>query len=150
VRNLPCYLTRDAFLELIDAQGLSGEYDFVYLPMDFKTKQSIGYAFVNFCNSAAARLFRSAMNGFKSWRFRSHKVCSAQWSQTQGFEKNIKLVRRSDVMKKSGVPDEFKPMVFVEGLRVPFPDPPERERSGPGRLRFQPAMAGTIPTQRYR
>jgi RNA recognition motif-containing protein len=147
VRNLPCYFTRDWFLELVNAQGLSGQYDFVYLPMDFNTRQSIGYAFVNFCSVESALLFRDAMNGYRTWPIHSNKVCSVQWSQTQGFDKNIKLVRRSDVMRKSGVPDEFRPTVLVEGEVASFPDPPQKTRSGPKHLktRPQPAMAGYIP-----
>ena len=35
LRNLPNNYTRDMFLSLLDEQGLSGLYDFVYLPMDF-------------------------------------------------------------------------------------------------------------------
>jgi len=150
VRNLPCYFTRGSFLELIDAQGLSGQYDFAYLPMDFKTKQSMGYAFVNFTSSAAALAFRAAMHGFRSWPIHSHKVCSVQWSQTQGLEKNIKFVRKSDVMKKSGVPEEFKPAVLARGAVVPFPDPPQKLRVGPKHLQ-QPATVGfSVCAQRFR
>lgn len=131
VRNLPCYLTPAAFVELLDAQALSGHYDFVYVPMDFKTKQGIGYAFVNFTSSTAALAFQAAMHGFKSWAIHSRKVCSVLWSQTQGLDKNIKFVRKSDVMRKSRVPEEFKPMVFASGVRVPIPDAPQGARPCP-------------------
>merc|ERR1719162_1595392 len=72
-------------LELLDGAGLKSQYDFVYLPMDIKTRQSIGYASVNFTNSTAALLFRAAMDGFTSWSIPSPKVCAVHWSQTQGF-----------------------------------------------------------------
>jgi RNA recognition motif-containing protein len=121
VRNLPCYFKRSTFCQLMDAQGLHGQYDFVYLPMDFTTKQSIGYAFVNFRNSTAAVLFRACMHGFNRWQVFSKKVCSVQWSSTQGFEQNLQLLRKSGVMNKPGVPEEYQPCVFENGRMMPFP-----------------------------
>lgn len=136
VRNLPCYFTRASFVQLIDAQGLAGHYDFVYLPMDFQTRQSIGYAFVNFRTSVAALLFRAAMDGFSRWPVRSRKVCSVQWSQTQGLERNVRLVRNNGLMKKAGIPEEFKPTVFVDGQSAPFPSAPRKLRPEPKHLQL--------------
>jgi hypothetical protein len=125
VRNLPCYFTRDILIGLMDAQGLAGQYDFVYLPMDFKSRASIGYAFVNFRSSTAALLFRAAMHGFARWAIPSGKVCSVQWSQTQGLDANVRLIHKSGVMKKR-CPEDFKPTIFVNGWIVPFPRPQRR------------------------
>jgi hypothetical protein len=105
---------------MMNARGLAGLYDFVYLPMDFKTKSSIGYAFANFRSSAAALSFYASMDGYSQWPIRSKKVCSVQWSSTQGLEANVRLILKSGVMRKK-CPDEFKPSVFVAGRPVPFP-----------------------------
>jgi len=120
IRNLPCSFKRATLVELMDATGLAQQYDFVYLPMDFRTKKSIGYAFVNFRSSTAALLFRATMDGFSQWPTASHKVCSVQWSDTQGFGDNVRLIIKSKVMKKQ-CPEDFKPTVFTDGQAVPFP-----------------------------
>jgi len=121
VRNLPCYYTQASFTELIDGLGLAGQYDFVYAPIDFKSKRSMGYAFVNFRSVATTLFFKAAMDGFSRWPIRSQKVCSVVWSQTQGLDANIDVVRRSDMMKKNAAaPEEFKPLVLVQGKLQPL------------------------------
>jgi hypothetical protein len=118
VRNLPCYYTQTSLMSLMDELGLEGQYDFVYAPMDFKSKRSMGYAFVNFRGVAATLFFRKAMDGFSRWPIRSQKVCSVVWSETQGLEANIDVVLKSDMMRKAAAPEEFKPLVLLNGQMV--------------------------------
>ena len=55
-------------------QARRGEYDFFYLPIDFKNLCNLGYAFVNLVTrEAAQRLYHSLH--LKKWRrFNSKKV----------------------------------------------------------------------------
>jgi len=48
LKNIPNDYSRDMLCNLLDSEGLAGLYDFVYLPIDFKTDSGFGYAFVNF------------------------------------------------------------------------------------------------------
>merc|ERR1712217_204115 len=47
LRGLPASLTQDVLVALLDPQGFAGEYDFVYLPVNFASGKSLSYAFVN-------------------------------------------------------------------------------------------------------
>lgn len=123
LRNLPQYFTRATLLELIDKHGFHGSYDFVYLPTDFNSQAGLGYAFVNMITPADAEKFWAHFDNFSSWLTDSDKVCSLGWSRPhQGLNALIERYRNSPVMHES-LPDECKPMVFVDGVRVPFPPP---------------------------
>lgn len=130
LRNLPLNYKRNVLLKMLDYEGFAGEYDFLYLPMDFDTGAGLGYAFVNLTDPAVVPRFWQAFNGYKKWMFRSNKVCSVNWSVPhQGLSTHIKRFRNSPLMHES-VPDEYRPMLFQGGVRVSFP-PPTREISPP-------------------
>jgi len=100
----------------------------VYLPIDFNTNAGFGYAFVNFSSTEHAEVFMRKMQGFKEWVMPSEKVCDVMWSKAhQGLQAHIDRYRNSPVMRE-GMPDEFKPVLFVKGVRVPFPPPSKKLR----------------------
>merc|ERR1712232_1041555 len=128
VKNIPNDYTRSMLLELLDSQGLAGTYDFIYLPADFQRCSSLGYAFLNFVSQAAAEVAKVRLHGFREWRVQSQKICEVRWCEPmQGLAAHIDRYRNSPVMHRS-VPDEFKPVTFQNGLRVPFPSPTKRIR----------------------
>jgi len=124
LRNIPNNYTRAMLLELLDSQGLAGRYDFVYLPFDFKTEAGLGFAFVNLLTPEDAELCKVHLTGFRSWAIPSGKVCEVGWSgaDQQGLEANSERYRNSSVMHSS-VPEELKPVRFMNGVQVPFPKP---------------------------
>mmetsp|Transcript_99887 Transcript_99887/g.308154 ORF Transcript_99887/g.308154 Transcript_99887/m.308154 type:complete len:188 (+) Transcript_99887:2-565(+) len=134
LRNLPNNYTRSMLLALLDAEGFSGQYDFVYLPMDFKTHASLGYAFVNLVSPEQAASFWKIFEGFGKWVVASQKVCSVSWScPYQGLAAHIERYRNSPVMHED-VPDDYKPMVFQEGARSTFPSPTKKLKAPRMRL----------------
>jgi len=134
LRNLPNNYTRSMLLKLLDAEGFIGQYDFVYLPMDFKTHASLGYAFVNLVSPEQAAAFWTTFEGFSKWVVSSQKVCSVSWScPYQGLNAHIERYRNSPVMHED-VPDEYKPMVFEEGVRSSFPLPTKKLKAPRMRL----------------
>jgi hypothetical protein len=124
-RNLPNDYCRSDLLDLLDrVGGFAGLYDFVYLPVDFKTQAGLGYAFVNFVAPAYADQCFNIFEGFSNWSLKSCKVCNVTWGNPlQGLQAHVERYRDSPVMHKS-VPDEWKPMLFADdGSRVKFPPP---------------------------
>jgi hypothetical protein len=129
LRNIPNDYTRELFLSLLDSNGLAGTYDFVYLPIDFKRMSSLGYGFVNFVSHAEAELARVRLESFNDWSVQSQKVCTVCWGEPlQGLEAHIERYRSSPVMHRE-VPDECRPIVLQNGVRVPFPPPNRRVRA---------------------
>lgn len=128
MRNIPNNLSRDQLVELLNDSGFEGKYDLVYVPIDFKNKVGLGYAFVNLSAHDDAEAFRCFFQGFKSWNIQTEKVCEVTWSDTlQGLEAHLEKYRNSFVMHES-IADEFKPILLANGKRVPFPAPTKQIR----------------------
>jgi len=129
LRNLPNNYSRAMLLDLIDSEGFAKLYDFIYLPIDFKSRASLGYAFVNFSSPSVAQKFRSRFHGFSNWILPSRKVCIVNWSGPhQGLEAHIERYRNSPVMHEA-VPDAYKPAIFQDGNRAHFPGPTRKLRA---------------------
>ncbi|CBI33084.3 unnamed protein product, partial [Vitis vinifera] len=56
-------------------------YDFIYLPIDFKNKCNVGYAFVNMIGPLHIVPLHQAFNGKKWEKFNSEKVASLAYAQ---------------------------------------------------------------------
>merc|ERR1712137_1541991 len=102
-------------LDLLNMHGPAGYYDFFYLPIDFQTGASLGYAFVNFATSADALQAQCLLEGFDKWEVPSYKVLEMSWSGlSQGLQANIDRYRNSSVFHPA-VPEEFQPVLFNYG-----------------------------------
>jgi hypothetical protein len=129
LRNIPNCYNRTLLLELLNEHGFKGSYNLVYLPIDFNTSCGFGYAFVNFVSTERAEVFMSQLQGFQNWNTPSDKVLDVTWSNAhQGFEAHVERYRNSPMMHET-VPDELKPVIFVNGERVPFPQPTKKPRA---------------------
>jgi len=140
IRNMPNNYTRDMLLDLVDAMGFVGKYDFAYLPVDFQSQAGLGYAFINFSTVDDAKACFEQFEGFSNWKLPSEKVCTVTWSSpTQGFEAHIDRYRNSPVMHPS-LPDEWKPVLLQNGVRVPFPLPTKAIKTP--KVRQHPSKVG--------
>lgn len=75
VRNIPNKYTQTMLLQEIDS-SYRGAYDFFYLPIDFKNKCNVGYAFINFMDYRRIVPFFREFNAQRWKNFNSEKVRS--------------------------------------------------------------------------
>jgi len=127
VRNIPNDYLRDNLLKVLDDEGFKGKYNFVYLPVDFKRKAGLGYAFVNMINHSEAEQFMERFSGYNKWKVGSQKVCTTEWGMPsqQGIESNIQRYRNSPLMHPD-VPEQFKAALFDGETRIEFPKPTKK------------------------
>jgi len=129
LRNVPNNYSRTTLVAMLDGEGFSGLYDFVYLPMDFNSGACLGYAFVNLVNAQVLPAFWQAFDGYARWVVPSRKVCRVGWSGPhQGLAAHVERYRNSPVMHPS-VPDEYRPLLLANGWRVAFPGPSKATRA---------------------
>jgi hypothetical protein len=120
LRNLPNKINQTKLLSRL--QNYRNKIDFLYLPTDFENKCNLGYAFINFVDGAAAARFKAEFNDKKlPGCRRSHKVLAVQPARVQGVSANVRRFRNSSVM--GVLSEDEKPMLFKEGVQIPFPMP---------------------------
>ncbi|RHY02127.1 hypothetical protein DYB36_008678 [Aphanomyces astaci] len=109
IRHIPNKYTQAMLLAEINGLGHHGAYDFFYLPIDFKNKCNMGYAFVNFMTTDAIIPFYKAFNG-RRWRcFNSDKVCAITYARLQGKAAMVYRFQNSSLLDKH---ESYRPLVF--------------------------------------
>mmetsp|Transcript_19368 Transcript_19368/g.73217 ORF Transcript_19368/g.73217 Transcript_19368/m.73217 type:complete len:872 (-) Transcript_19368:1089-3704(-) len=124
VRNIPNKYAQQMLLGEID-ETFRGTYDFFYLPIDFKNRCNVGYAFINFCDPATILRFLDEFDGRRWRRFNSEKICAVSYARIQGKQAMIQRFQHSSLMEKE---QSYKPLLFysdgpLKGQPEPFPVP---------------------------
>jgi len=123
IRGLSTDTSRDLVKQSLDEQGFVKAYDFLHCPLDYRTRASLGEAIVNFTTTDEGLRFRDLLRDqVGTWPRGCHSVWATDW---QGLATIIARFRDSSVMHNI-VPDAFKPAVFHDGRRAPFPRPTEK------------------------
>lgn len=138
IQNVPSQCTNTMMVEMLDSAGFSGKYDFVYAPTDFRTYTAFGYAFVNFTTNNNALQAMEVLGGLICPTWSEQKVAfEVNWCEAhQGLKVHVNKYQNSPVMHPS-VLEEYKPLIFKNGVRQRFPPPtkvikePRLRRSNP-------------------
>lgn len=133
IKNIPNKYSQGMLLALLDQHCVrtnEGEqdstdphssYDFVYLPIDFKNRCNLGYAFVNFTSVAATLKLYRAFHAQQWEAFNSRKVCQVTYARVQGRAALEEHFRNSRFACDT---DEYLPLVFSpprDGSTCPAP-----------------------------
>ncbi|GLU13921.1 hypothetical protein SLE2022_305260 [Rubroshorea leprosula] len=113
IKNIPNKYTSKMLLAAID-ENHKGTYDFLYLPIDFKNKCNVGYAFINMLSPSLIIPFYEAFNGKKWEKFNSEKVASLAYARIQGKAALVTHFQNSSLMNED---KRCRPILFhSEGL----------------------------------
>jgi len=118
LRNLPNKFTSDLLTEMLNNQGYNKRFDYIYLPIDFRNRCNMGYAFVNFRRGKDAKDCKDKLVKFKDWKFiKSNKLLETSYADVQGFEANVERFRKSNISSQD-LPEDCKPLIFENGHRI--------------------------------
>ncbi|XP_078447504.1 protein MEI2-like 4 [Wolffia australiana] len=122
IKNIPNKYTSKMLLAAID-DSHHGTYDFIYLPIDFKNKCNVGYAFINMVDPGKIIPFFQTFNGKKWEKFNSEKVASLAYARIQGKAALIAHFQNSSLMNED---KRCRPILFQTegpnaGDQEPFP-----------------------------
>lgn len=104
------YCAPSIFLYVPYIYFCSGTFDFFYLPIDFRNKCGLGYAFINFLSAKyAAKLYEEFHN--KRWdEFNSKKVCEIKYARVQGRDN---LIEHFKTAKFPSHEAEYQPLIYI-------------------------------------
>ncbi|XP_008811936.2 protein terminal ear1-like [Phoenix dactylifera] len=114
----------DGVVKLADGEGATtlSEFDFLYLPIDFRSGSNLGYAFVNFTSSTAAWKLHDYLHHFEWKCFGSRKICEVTYARIQGL-RELKNHFTSSVFLCNR--DQYLPLCFQpsrNGFNQPEPE----------------------------
>eukprot|EP00505_MAST-04D_sp_SCG-Rhode-Island_P000667 Stramenopile-MAST_4_protein_667 len=109
MQNIPNNYSQRMLLDEINT-NFDGTYDFFYLPMDYKNKCNIGYAFINFLHSETIAQFFTEFNN-RHWSvFKSNKICAIKYGRIQGKPGLISHFKKTNVVRDA--PEDYRPLLF--------------------------------------
>ncbi|KAK4799142.1 hypothetical protein SAY86_024507 [Trapa natans] len=108
IKNIPNKYTSKMLLAAID-ENHQGTYDFLYLPIDFKNKCNVGYAFINMVSPSHIISFYQTFDGKKWEKFNSEKVASLAYARIQGKAALVTHFQNSSLMNED---KRCRPILF--------------------------------------
>ncbi|EER16848.1 conserved hypothetical protein [Perkinsus marinus ATCC 50983] len=119
VHNLRPHCNVDYVEQVFNEVGLKGAFDFLYVPLNFKTREAVGFAFVNFVDQEHAQ---KMIDGFNNLILDDCMPLVVEPAKNQGLQAQIDHLKESPV---NAADEEFRPRLFElgTGKRLEFPAP---------------------------
>ena len=115
MKNIPNKYTRAMILELLNRhEELQHTFDFFYLPIDFRNRCNLGYAFINFTSALAVIDFYEKFHEHV-WE-NSTKTCQVSFGRLQGMEALINQFKKR--ASEAQIPEKYMPLCFLDGQLV--------------------------------
>jgi len=97
LQNLPRSMTEDGLVQILDNLGLSGMYNFIYVPWDAQRQQNQGHAIINSDRHADGCRIAGKLREFCDWAgYERCTPCVVSWSFTcQGLENLVQHCHNS-------------------------------------------------------
>jgi len=161
VKNIPVKCGQRRLLRQFLAAGFQGKLDFIYLPMDPRSRSSRGFAFVNFTSVKSAHQFYRIFHGNVLKNYPSETPLEVAVAEIQGFDANaehyllVKASRKGKGRDVFGCPTFLRPLQrhLVDSLRT-LEEPgsiksKSSDRSVEEAVPQQPALWGNHPFGPY-
>ena len=109
IQNIPNKYSRQMLVDELNDKHRHC-YDFLYLPIDFRNKCNLGYAFINMITPADVVSLHNNLRG-QSWKqSRSEKKADVKWGRLQGKRALVEHFRASSFLKR--IPNDCRPICF--------------------------------------
>lgn len=125
LNSFKCLLSIDYFFSLLQLleERFAGTYpfpfDFFYLPIDFKNKCNVGYAFINMTTHLAIPALVEDFHNRRWPKFNSEKICQIAYGRIQGKVALVQHFQNSSLLHED---KRCRPVLFdLSGEVQPFP-----------------------------
>ncbi|KAI3432299.1 hypothetical protein D9Q98_003859 [Chlorella vulgaris] len=108
VKNIPNKYTQKMLLALVE-ERFRGMFDFFYLPIDFKNKCNVGYAFINMVRPEYIVPLVEELHGKKWPKFNSEKICHIAYGRIQGKTALVQHFQNSSLLHED---KRCRPILF--------------------------------------
>jgi hypothetical protein len=126
IKNIPNKYTQKMLLSLLEDRFAGVHpfpFDFFYLPIDFKNRCNVGYAFINMTSPLAIPALVEEFHGKRWPKFNSEKVCQIAYGRIQGKLSLIQHFQNSSLLNED---KRCRPVLFNDRGEVEaFPIGPE-------------------------
>lgn len=112
VKNIPNKYTQKMLLSLMEerfAGVVPFPFDFFYLPIDFKNRCNVGYAFINMTTPHAIPALVEEFHGRRWPKFNSEKICKISYARIQGQNSLIQHFQNSSLLHED---KRCRPVLF--------------------------------------